>query len=74
MTDTGLLYISEHYRVPATIGARIRFDYPQGTIQRGTIVGSSDAHLVVDFGARGGLKVLHPTWQVTYLDDGTVAS
>lgn len=67
MTDLGLIYISQRYKVPAKIGGRIRFDYPQGVIQRGTIVGSSDAHLLVDFGD-GNPKVLHPTWQVTYQD------
>jgi hypothetical protein len=65
--DIGLVYIRGHYQVPARKGARIRFDYPKGTRRRGTIVGSSDAHLLVDFG-NGVPLVLHPTWQVTYLD------
>lgn len=72
MTDLGLLYIREHYQVPARVGVRIRFDYPEGKIQWGKIVGSSDAYLLVDFGDRRGPKVLHPTWKVTYLD-GLVA-
>lgn len=66
MEDIGLLYIRQTYRVPAKTGVRIRFDWPEGQEQLGTIVGSRDASLVVDFGDR--LDVLHPTWQVTYLD------
>lgn len=66
--DPGLLYIQEAYKVPAKVGGRIRFDYPEGKQQFGKIVGSRDAYIVVDFGDR--LAPLHPTWQVTYLDGG----
>lgn len=69
MTDVGLLYISTHYNVPARRGSQIQFNYPKGTVQRGTIVGSSGAHLLVDFGD-GVPRVLHPTWEVTYLGGG----
>ena len=64
--DVGLSYIRGHYQVPARRGGRIQFDYPKGTVRTGVIVGSSDAHLLVDFGD-GDPKVLHPTWQFTYL-------
>lgn len=69
MSDVGLIYIRECYKVPARRGAQIQFEYPKGKFRRGSIVGSSDAHLLVDFGD-GVPQVLHPTWQVTYLRDG----
>ena len=67
--DLGLVWIRQHYRVPARVGARIRFDYPKDTRQYGKIVGSSGGqYLAVDFGDGQDPKVLHPTWQVAYLD------
>ena len=39
--DLGLMWIREQYKVPAHVGGRIRFDYPQGKQQLGKIVGSS---------------------------------
>lgn len=67
--DVGLAYIRGRYQVPARRGGRIQFAYPEGTVRTGVIVGSSDAHLLVDFpGQRGA--VLHPTWKVTYLSGG----
>jgi len=64
--DLGLTYIRGYYKVPARRGGRVEFAYPKGTVRTGIIVGSSDAHLLVDFPDQRG-AVLHPTWQVTYL-------
>lgn len=69
--DPGLAYIRGYYRVPARKGGRIHFAWPKGTVRTGTIVGSSydgSAYLLVDFGD-GQPDILHPTWQVTYLDE-----
>lgn len=65
--DVGLAYIRGYYRVPAHKGRQVTFAFPKGTVRTGTIVGSSGPHLLVDFGDRIP-EVLHPTWEVSYLD------
>lgn len=69
--DLGLLYIREHYKVPARKGVKVRFDYPKGKQQWGKVVGSTEGqYLLVDFDDGRGPQMLHPTWQVTYLNGG----
>lgn len=61
--------IREAYQVPAREGMRLLFDWPAGKPRRGEILRSSEGqYLVVKFGDGGPLQVLHPTWNVTYLD------
>jgi len=68
--DPGLAYIRGRYRVPARRGGRIEFAWPKGTIRTGTIVGASagTGYLLVDFGDGEPPDILHPTWEITYLD------
>lgn len=62
-----LEYIREHYRVPAQIGGRIKFTWPDWTGNRyATIVGAEGSHLKVGFDS-GEIGSLHPTWEISYL-------
>lgn len=47
MSDIGLTYIRGYYRVPADLGVKVRFDYPEGISRVGMIVGSEGPHLMV---------------------------
>jgi hypothetical protein len=65
VTDAGLSYIREHYRVPAHIGSRVAFTW--GDRVEGSIVGSYGVHLSV---LLDGFKTpisFHPTWRIEYL-------
>lgn len=57
-------YIRDHYRVPARIGQRITYTW-RGRWD-GTIVGFSDARLLVQFDGIDKPDILHPTWEVEY--------
>lgn len=62
-------YIRSYYRVPAKRGGRIRF---RG--EPGTITGTTDGgRLIVRPDVRKYKStrwILHPTWQVEYLEEG----
>lgn len=58
-----LQYIRKAYGVPAKRFARIRF---QG--QPGSIVGSRYQYLEVKLDDEKRVRVIHPTWEVEYLD------
>lgn len=61
-----MAYIRRTYGVPAKRGGRVRFDY--ASYGEGRILSAVDGRLRVQFeGGESG--ILHPTWQVTYLDD-----
>lgn len=59
-------YIRDHYAVPAKRGGRIRFT-GSSPAQDGRILGAKGQYLSVRFddGSKG---ILHPTWEVEYLD------
>lgn len=81
MPDTdaldSLAYIRAHYRVPARVGDRIRFaGTPHSGPVDGRIAGSRGSYLLVDLdpehpatARRPGRFLLHPTWEVEYLDE-----
>lgn len=58
-----LAYIRWAYSVPAYKGNTIRFM----TRLKGVIVGSSGPHLRVRFDQDKKSKILHPTWEVEYI-------
>ena len=62
MSDT-LEYIRNAYKVPANVGQRITFHGKPGTI-----VGGRGAHLLVHLDGESVNSILHPTWEVEYLD------
>lgn len=63
----GMAHIRDYYGVPARRGARIRFDY-RGS-NEGTIVSAVGARLRVRFD-NGQACILHPWWNLTYLEGG----
>lgn len=59
-------YIRNHYRVPATEGARVK--YTGGRKPRlGTIVGADGAYLLIRLDGQKSGHRYHPTWEITYL-------
>ncbi|WP_025090254.1 hypothetical protein [Brucella intermedia] len=63
-----LEYISNHYRVPAKEGVRVR--YTGGKTPRyGTITGAQGAHLLVQLDGQMNERPYHPTWEIAYLGE-----
>lgn len=62
---TGLEYIRQHYNVPARIGGRIVYNGHAGVI-RGDSAGQ---YLLAELDNYPEPVILHPTWNVSYLDD-----
>lgn len=65
----GLEYIRDYYKVPADMGRRIVYTGNKNTRLEGVIVGDDSARLLVRLESYDGPVVLHPTWNVEYLDD-----
>jgi hypothetical protein len=63
-----LQWIRDNYGVPAKRGGQIIFEWPPEAHRPGTIVGSTGPHLKVRLVGDKHTSVLHPTWNVTYLD------
>jgi hypothetical protein len=74
--EDALAYIRRTYGVPARIGVRVRYTGdPSVRPMDGTIAGAKGQYLLVDMdpywpveGASPTLFILHPTWDVEYLD------
>lgn len=66
--DLAMAAVRGQYRVPARRGRKVSLEYPAGTVRTGTIVAAVDGMVVVDFGGNAP-EHLHPTWNLTYLDD-----
>lgn len=66
-------YIREHYGVPAKRGARIRYTDIGRHVWTGRIVSARDGYLRVRVDdpryPEAVRLLLHPTWNVEYLDD-----
>ena len=60
----GMEYIRKHYRVPARRGGRILF---RGCAM-GTIRSADGAYLRVKLDEFNRAVLIHPTWEVEYLD------
>jgi len=63
-----LAYIREAYNVPAFRGRRVRFDIGLGLHREGVITGSKNAYLRVRFDPERDIRLMHPTWSLTYLE------
>ena len=67
-----LSYIRETYRVPAYKGQRLVFTNSEGAKFYGTIKTARDQYLIVLMDERKGMRkghmILHPTWNIEYLD------
>ena len=57
-------YIRKHYKVPARIGSRVRFEGKH----EGTIRGSHGGYIRVRFDGDENIVSLHPTWRLEYLE------
>lgn len=65
-----LEYIRKTYKVPAHRGGRIAFTPMRGEPEQiGKITGSKGSYLRVMFESSKFSKLLHPTWEVRYLED-----
>jgi len=64
-----LEYIRDYYHVPADLGRRIQYTGNKGGAISGVITGFSGPHLLARLTGYEEPVVLHPTWNVTYLDD-----
>jgi hypothetical protein len=61
-------YVRDYYRVPAFIGARVRYTY--GAHSEGTITGFDGQYLIVKMDGEGRARRrprYHPTWEIEYL-------
>jgi hypothetical protein len=67
-TRDSLAYIRQHYRVPAEIKGRVLYT-GSGPGRRGTIVGTSGAHLLIVLDGDGDWAPFHPTWELEYERD-----
>ena len=59
-------YIRNYYKVPAMKDARVKFTWCGERL--GTIVGTEGHYLKVRFDDEKPLHILHPTWEVEYLE------
>lgn len=62
-------YIRDYYKVPAKRGAKIRYMASDGDDCDGVITSSKDQYLRVRFGNDKRTVLLHPTWNVAYLNE-----
>lgn len=61
-------YIQDSYKVPAYKGARVEYTETNGEVRRGTITGTTGAHLLVKLdGPKQKAGKYHPTWNLKYL-------
>lgn len=58
--------ISAYYRVPAWVGARVRYVREH---RNGTIVGADGAYLLILLDGDTLPKAYHPTWMVLYFGE-----
>jgi hypothetical protein len=56
-------YIRKSYNVPDKRGGRVKFRGNEGVI-----IGTKDAHLRVRFIGQRRAAILHPTWEIEYLE------
>ena len=66
-------YVRDYYQVPAYIGRRIAFTWPEGHRFEGKITKFEGQYLRVKFdyptpGAIVSGSLLHPTWNIEYLE------
>ena len=64
-----LIYIRNHYGVPAKRGVAIEFTGSSAPV-RGVIVGTSGAYLRVRLDGERRARTFHPTWEMKYLHKG----
>jgi hypothetical protein len=64
-----MVYIRDHYNVPARRGARVIY-HGDGTPKSGTIVGTKDAHLRIRLDGEQKIRSYHPTWCIEYTEGG----
>jgi hypothetical protein len=60
----GLAYIRGHYGVPATIGARFKYEG-----RPGTVVGNSDHYVRGKLDDEPEAWIFHPTWHMDWSPD-----
>lgn len=68
-------YVRNHYRVPAYIGTRVAYVWPErhgGKRRVGKITGFRGQYLLIKFDdeQRGSRVLYHPTWEIEYLTGG----
>jgi hypothetical protein len=63
-----LQYIRDYYKVPAVLGNRVRYTGDPAAPVNGTITGAQDSRLRVLFDGEKRPSILHPTWEVKYLE------
>ena len=62
-----LIYIRNHYGVPAKRGMTIEFTGASAPL-RGVVVGASGVYLRVRLDGEKRARTFHPTWEMKYLD------
>lgn len=60
----GLAYISQHYGVPAFVGARFKYEG-----RPGTVIGSSGPHVFGRLDDEKRAASFHPTWHMDWSTD-----
>ena len=63
-----MAYIRGAYCVPAKRGGMIEFTDSNGSKWRGRILSSRNSRLRVQLDGLKEVSILHPTWNVVYLD------
>jgi hypothetical protein len=63
-----LEYIRSAYNVPARRGGKITFTPCAGICKQGFVVAARGKYIRVRFADMRRTVLLHPTWQVEYLD------
>ena len=69
-------YIRDYYKVPADVGRRVRLGdgFSSRSSKEGVIVGFEGHYIIVrldDTDTPSAPLILHPTWEITYLDEAT---
>lgn len=72
-TSESLAYIRRTYGVPAELKGRVLYT-GSGPGRRGTIVGTSGAHLLIVLDGDRNWAPYHPTWELEYLPGTEVVS
>ena len=60
--------IRKYYNVPAKVGGRVEYTGDRGKVLAGKIVSTVRYYLRVRLDCNGRVIILHPTWEIRYLD------
>jgi len=67
MTDTGLNYIKEMFKVPANMNARVSHTDSSNVTRYGNITGAAGSMILIKFDGQENSIAYHPTHGIQYL-------